>query len=147
MAPDTRRKKSGFPTEKAFDDALFIHSFSKLCDSLREKGDLPASAKSILNERLLSKIIFQIQLFMESAFGKGSAIPSRTTTKLPCNMFRDFSPLGPLFSILNIAINYQYSRGWETFELGTTDRFQDGVEMVKQMEAKLIQVTPSSNNQ
>jgi hypothetical protein len=141
MAPaSNRRKKSGFPAEKAFEDPLFLHSFAKICCSLRDKDDLPTEAKGSLSERALAKVSYQLQLFMESAFGRGASQPSRSVTKLPSSIFRDFSAEGALFNVLHTSLCYQYAHNWKLFDLTVPERLQDGVILTKLIESRLKEV-------
>lgn len=134
----TRRKKSGFPNQSAFDDSQAIHSFSKICRALLETKIFPYGLK--VDERSLANASFQLQTFMESTLGKASHISARSITKIPQDNFRDYSVDGSLMTILTVALKHQMDAGWKTFNLMTSDRFSRGLEIIRDAVAALQEV-------
>lgn len=139
----TRRKKSGFPNQTAFDDPQLVHSFSKISRALIDSKNLPFGLE--IDERSLAAVSFNLQTFMEAALGKNSTPPSIGITKIPQSHFRDFSVDGSLMSILMVALKHQLDAGWKIFNLSTGDRFSHGVEIIRDAEATLLEVTNTHN--
>jgi SWIRM-associated domain at the N-terminal len=135
----TRRKKSGFPNQSAFDDPQVIHSFSKICRALLEMKAFPHGLK--IDERSLANVSFQLQTFMESTLGKASLTSARRITKIPQDNFLDYSVDGSLMVILTVALKHQMDAGWKVFSLMASDRFSRGLEIIRDAVVALQEVT------
>jgi hypothetical protein len=137
----TRRKKSGFPSSSIFDNAQLVHSFSKISRALTESKTFPYNFK--LDEQSLANVSFQLQTFMELSLGKSSPLSARTITKIPQFNFHDNSVDGSLMCMLKVALAYQFKEGWDVFNLTLPERFSNGVEIIRSIEALLTEVSMS----
>lgn len=134
----TRRKKSGFPNQSAFDDPQVIHSFSKICRAILESKIFPYGLR--VDERSLANVSFQLQTFMESTLGKASLVSARKITKIPQDNFLDYSVDGSLMTILIVALRHQMDAGWKNFSLMAADRFLRGLEIIRDAVEALLEV-------
>lgn len=132
-----KRIKSAYPKKKDFDDFLVIHLLSKISKVLIDSNIIDDETK--LDEVSLTRISFELQTFMETAFGKNSPISRRTITKIPRSAFLDYNVDGSLMTILIITLKYQFNIGWEIFDLVRPDHYNDGVAIIRIIELELIQ--------
>ena len=144
------RKKSGYPLLEEYTSALFMQQFSLLSSLLQGKNDSENSSDDELfnvqyslkycNEYSLSIIIYKIQMFMEEYLGRNSlSNKKQTLTKLPIQVFRNYSAFSSLHIILKMAIELQIQNGWDEFDINSVDRINIGYDLLKNIETKLIQ--------
>ena len=57
---------------------------------------------------------------------------------IPDEIFRDRSKNGPLFHALVAAFEFKHESTWRNFDLSSTKRFDDNVDLLKHMESKLL---------
>jgi hypothetical protein len=61
---DNTRKKSGFVIESDYEVPNYIFNFSKICTVI-DKEIYDRNSNIIINEKILAKITYQLQFFME----------------------------------------------------------------------------------
>ena len=136
-------------------DPLYLIKFSPILKSL--KTDDITSLKStllkyhqlkfkhgservLLNERILSTIVYHYKKYMEMFFGKNSPKP-RELTKFPSSIFRDFSVYGSLHFFLVELLNLVVlPNGINSFENIFSKTSKSLNESLKSIEQLLIQV-------
>jgi hypothetical protein len=141
------RKKSGFPLVEDYISPIVVQQFSTI--SLLLQGNNITSNDDIFNvsynlkycnENSLSMIVYRIQMFMEEQLGRNSQPENRETlTKLPIQVFRNYSAYSSLHIILKLSIDLQISNGWKEFDINTIDRIKNGFKLLKDIETKLIE--------
>lgn len=136
---DRDRKKSGFVIESDYEVPNYIFNFSNICTVIDKEINYKNNI-IIINEKILAKITYQLQYFMEKTCGRSVALEKRYLTKIPNSLFKDYSVGGSLYVILLTSIQFQINKGWESFQIkNEISRHDDGCQLLIDIEQKLVE--------
>jgi SWIRM-associated domain at the N-terminal/SWIRM domain/Myb-like DNA-binding domain/Zinc finger, ZZ type len=131
------RPRAALPSSRRYDDfrttQLFVPLAAQLAaDGFRVRPEAGA-------ERELSKLTYRLVLFAELTLGRDVPPHARPqqATKLPWRFFTDYSPTGPLRTILATCLRFRDARGWTTLDPRDATRMHDHLELYKAIERAL----------
>lgn len=124
---------------------LVLQSLSGVCASLRADQTTSQSKRNtplVISERMIGKVLFDLQYFMEERFGRFSTEPKpHPITKFPAAVYKDFTPRGAIFHIMTTILNIASEHNLESFEnIFQTQTFSFLLALCKKIEVILREV-------
>lgn len=98
------RPKSGAADFQYYARSDVVAKFGPIRARLAERPDLARDPD--LTNAGLARLAAELQHFMEMALG-ANARPPRRPVRLPAKLFRDFNPRGPLWAMLQVALQFK----------------------------------------
>lgn len=146
MMDNPFRKKSGYPLIEEYKSPIVVQQFSTISLCLQGHNNTSNDVNfngiykpKYCNEYSLAMIVYRIQFFMEEQLGRNSPAENRQMlTKLPIQLFRNYSAYSSLHFILKLSLDLQIKNDWKEFDINTIDKIKDGFKLLKDIETKLI---------
>ena len=118
---------------KEYESADMTAKFGPIAESLGAQGYLAGES---LEPKDLAAVASSLLVFSDECFGKTGQFKGRHV-KLPAKLFREYSPGGSLFQILNTCFQYKLAQGWRRFDFKTPAKQEQLIEMLAKVEATL----------
>lgn len=104
------RPRAGQPYLRKYDDGRLAPRFSAISRALRTKGFPP----DVVSERELSRLTGRLLAFSDATLGRDSDPSARLgLTKLPAQLFFDYSADGSLRLIIETCLQFAAQQGWD----------------------------------
>lgn len=78
---------------------------------------------------------------LQEHFGRDSISNPPAITQFPVSIWSDFTDDGAIYHILKLCLEFQKEFRWESIELEAVDRVDDGIELARRLESKLLEVS------
>jgi len=130
----TVAKKDGGANVKYWDSQATIDSLEDVRQWLLKNSKKFVQAESP-NNKGLAELVKQLIQFQEDAFGKQITKPP--LTRLPMEVFMDFSSGGRLCHVLANAFKFKVDQGWRRFDFQSPSRVDRNVELFLNIERSL----------
>ncbi|KAG0317547.1 hypothetical protein BGZ97_005204 [Linnemannia gamsii] len=139
----TARRKSGGADFKFYEAPSTIAQFERIKDDLSRDlhNSRPGSDVSI-TAKDLAQFVHALQQFQEDVLGSNNAQPLATArpARIPAKIFRSetITSGSPLYKALMAAYEYRLAQGWRRWDLGSTARKTQNVELVAHIRNHLV---------
>ncbi|KAG0353708.1 hypothetical protein BGZ54_002090 [Gamsiella multidivaricata] len=138
----TARRKSGGADIRFYEAADTIAQFERIRDDLtRDLNNSQPGSDISLSAKELAHFTHALQQFQEDVLGTNNAhlLPS-APARIPAKVFRcdTITPGSPIYKALKAAYEYRISQGWRRWDLSSSARKIQNLELVSHIRQELV---------
>lgn len=138
----TARRKSGGADAKFYESADTIAQFEHIKDDLQRDLNTSHPGSDItISARELAHFTYALQQLQEDVLGTNNAhlLPSGLA-RIPAKIFRcdTITPDSPIYKALKAAYEFRQSHGWRRWDLSSSTRKSQNLELVSHIRQELV---------
>ncbi|KAG0205966.1 hypothetical protein BGX28_002516 [Mortierella sp. GBA30] len=137
----TARRKSGGSDAKFYEAADTVARFERIKDDLVRDLQKNQGSDIALTAKELAQFTHSLQQFQEDVLGTNNAhLLHSATARIPAKVFRcdAITASSPIYKALKAAYEYRMSQGWRRWDLASSARKTQNLELVAHIRQELV---------
>ncbi|KAF9574576.1 hypothetical protein EC968_006189 [Mortierella alpina] len=137
----TARRKSGGSDAKFYEAADTIAQFDRIKDDLARELQKSQGSDIAITAKELAQFAYALQQFQEDVLGTNNAhLLASAPARIPAKIFRcdTITTSSPIYKALKAAYEYRMSQGWRRWDLSSTSRRSQNLELLIHIRQELV---------